>query len=48
MKDEMIPVTGSIWEQMLKDHYEGRPIPFYRPYIPIQWVDWGKQDDTKR
>lgn len=28
------------WYKMLEDYYNnGTPIPFYRPYIPIQWVD---------
>lgn len=40
--------TGSIepFRAMLEDYYKnGTPIPFYRPYIPLQWVDaeqWGR------
>lgn len=40
------------WHKMLEDYYNnGTPIPFYRPYIPLQWVDLKeleKQDDTER
>lgn len=46
--------TGSIdpFRKMLEDYYtNGTPIPFYRPYIPLQWVnlkELEKQDDTER
>lgn len=53
---EMSTMSGSRednpWHKMLEDYYNnGKPIPFYRPYIPLQWVDLKeleKQDDTER
>jgi hypothetical protein len=44
--DEAADFDPRIWETMLKDYYSGKsPLPAYRPYIPIQWVDakkWGR------
>ena len=41
----VVPV-GDAFKQMLEDYYSGNaPLPVYRPFIPIQWVDakaWGR------
>ena len=45
---EMFPErTGSAdpFRKMLEDYYkDGTPIPFYKPYIPLQWDELDKEN----